>query len=95
MNFEQLQQNKTLSALWQYFDFLVETDDMDIIFASSYIRGFLEVTAVDFGDEQQALSGALFDQVNQQIKDAKTELNDVDHNLVNAFWLSLKPLFIR
>lgn len=90
-----LESVKTIALLYQYFDELVFNDaDADILFASSYIKGFIALEAVDFGDESQALSAALADKVSISLTENKTELTPQDQTIVNNYWLSLQALFV-
>ena len=85
---------KTLTELYQYFDELVFNDaDADVLFASSYLKGFIALEAVHFGDEQQALSSALAEKVEHQISNNKTELTPQDQVIVNNYWISIKTHF--
>ncbi len=91
MKFEQVQ---TLANICEYFDKLIVYDDDDLLFASSYIRGFLVVAAVPFGDEQQRLSQSLYTVVSKELAAAKTELSPQDKAIVDNFWQQIKPAFI-
>ncbi|KGJ96374.1 YfcL family protein [Colwellia psychrerythraea] len=78
----------SVADFYQYLDDLFEKDiDSDTLFASGYLRGFLSLVATEFGDENQAISVALIDGVNQKISQAKTELSPQDHAIVTNFWL--------
>ncbi|QOL25285.1 YfcL family protein [Thalassotalea sp. LPB0316] len=84
----------TLTDLYQHFDELVFNDaDPDTLFASSYIKGFIALEAVNFGDEQQTPSKALAEKVTQALINNKTELTPQDQTIVNNYWLSLQPIF--
>lgn len=88
MNFD------NLTSLYQYFDNLAEQDvDADILFASSYLRGFIALSAADIGDEQQVLTRQLAETVTQQLVDAKAELTPQDQVIVNNYWQNLLPAF--
>lgn len=85
---------KTLTELYQYFDELVFNDaDADVLFASSYLKGFIALEAVHFGGEQQGLSSALAEKVENQISNNKTELTPQDQVIVNNYWISIKTHF--
>jgi len=84
---------KTLTDLYHYFDCLLSQDDADILFASSYIRGFIAVEAVTFGDDGQVLSAELYQQVSDKMNAAKTELTPQDRLIVVDFWQSLRDYF--
>lgn len=86
---------ETLEQLFGYFDGLIELDCDDQLFASSYLRGFLEVAAVEFGTLAQPLSIALYSQVDAQLNAAQSELSEQDKTFVNNFWHTLKPMFIH
>ncbi|WP_371377358.1 YfcL family protein [Thalassotalea aquiviva] len=83
----------TIAQLWAYFDTLVEQDNDDLLFVSSYLRGFIEVAALEFGGEQQRLSADLYHNVSAQLTLSQGELSPSDINLVNDFWGQLKPCF--
>lgn len=83
----------TLQQLCQYFDHVIDLDDDDLLFASSYLRGFIEVAAVNFGNDSQYLSTELANVVAQQLADAEYELSETDSQLVDRFWLSILPRF--
>lgn len=88
MNFD------NLTSLYAYFDNLVEQEvDADILFASSYIRGFVALAAAELGDEQQPLSINLAKKISEQLTSAKSELNPQDQVIVNNYWQSLLPAF--
>lgn len=82
-----------LTVLWQYFDELISLDNDDVLFASSYVRGFLSVAAVEFGDDEQSLCRELYQQVSIELEQAKSELSNLDHEIVNTFWYSLESVF--
>lgn len=85
---------ENLSMLYQYFDNLAEQEaSSDDLFASSYIRGFIGLSASEFGDEQQPLSKVLANQVSQGMEDAKTELTPQDRVIVANYWQTLQPYF--
>ncbi|WP_068545653.1 YfcL family protein [Thalassotalea crassostreae] len=93
LNFSISKDITTLEHLNMFFDSLIELDDDDILFASSYIRGFVEVAAVDFGDEEQVLSQPLYDLVTNQLIIAKGELSKQDAEIVDSFWQKIKVIF--
>jgi len=85
---------KKLIDLYTYFDSLFDEDDnQDLLFASSYVRGFIAVAAVDFGDDEQVLSTALYQQVAEKIQQARTELSPQDRKIVNDFYQQLVVFF--
>ncbi|OUS25423.1 hypothetical protein A9Q98_12650 [Thalassotalea sp. 42_200_T64] len=83
----------SLALLCKYFDSILELDNDDLLFASSYLRGFIEVAAVDFGDDQQLLCQNLAALISQQLVDASAELTVDDKTHVDDFWQSISPLF--
>ena len=89
MNFE------NLTALYQYLDDLVCQDlSADELFASSYLRGFISLSASEFGDDNQTLSTELADIISQKVVAARTELSPTDRVIVNNYWLELKAAFV-
>ena len=83
-----------LSELYEYFDQLAMNDaDADVLFASSYIRGFISLAAANFGDDSQTLSDELAGQISSQIAEAKSELSPQDQAIVNNYWQQLIPFF--
>jgi hypothetical protein len=90
-----LENVKTVGQLNHYFDQLLDFDNDDLLFASSYLRGFINVASVAFGDEHQQLRTDLYEIVSQQVTAASDELNDVDKQIVNDFWLQLQSTFIK
>ena len=89
-----LENVKTVGQLNHYFDQLLDFENDDLLFASSYLRGFINVASVTFGDEHQQLSIDLYKTVSEQVTAASDELNDIDKQFVNDFWLLLQPAFI-
>jgi YfcL protein len=86
--------SKTLTDLYDYFDHLFDQDtSADTLFASSYVRGFIAVAAVDFGDDSQVLSLSLYQMVSDNIQQAKTELSPQDSAIVAKFWQQLFSFF--
>lgn len=83
-----------LAALYDYFDNLVLQDcSNDDLFASSYLRGFITLTAADFGDEQQLLTKALASKVSEKLQAARNELSPGDRALIQNYWLELQQAF--
>ncbi len=81
----------TLSDFYQYLDNLFEQNvDSDILFASGYLRGFISLSAANFGDEQQLLSLPLIEMISEKLTQAKAELSPQDQVIVQNFWLSLQ-----
>ncbi len=87
-------QFENLANLYQYFDDFAEHDaSSEILFASSYIRGFIGLSASKFGDEQQILSKALAEDVSEQLHQARAELTPQDRAIVNQYWQELNAHF--
>lgn len=86
---------ENLTALYQYFDELAEQDsDSDILFATSYIRGFISLAASEYGHEDQPLTKALAKNITAKIYEARTELSPQDKQIVNGYWEWLSALFV-
>ena len=84
----------TLESLFQKLDDLVEKGaSADDLFASSYIRGFIALSAGQFGGEQQSLSIELAQSVEKGLQEAKTELTPQDRVIVTNYWQTLKLNF--
>ena len=87
-------QFETLAKLYQHFDDLADQDaSSDILFASSYIRGFIGLSASEFGDEQQRLSLPLAENVSRKLHEARTELSPQDRIIVKGYWQSILIAF--
>lgn len=87
---------KNLASLYQYLDSLFDKNvDDDTLFASSYIRGFLSLSAADFGDDQQNISAELLDTVSKHISKAKSELSPQDAAIVSNFWLTMQQEVLK
>lgn len=87
-------QFENLTALYQYFDELVENDaDSDVLFASSYIRGFISLAASEFGGEEQALTSVLAESIDEKLHQARTELSPQDKAIVKEFWQQIRAAF--
>lgn len=85
---------ENLTALYHYFDSLAEQDaDSDILFATSYIRGFISLAASEYGSEEQALSLQLANDITEKLHEARTELSPQDKVIVNQYWDELKVSF--
>jgi hypothetical protein len=85
----------TLDDLYQYFDQLLDQENDDLLFASSYLRGFIPVEAVAFGDDQQKLSAALATKISEKLTQARTELSPQDRTLVTNLWIELSSNFVH
>lgn len=85
---------KNLTALYQSFDELAEQDaDSDILFATSYIRGFISLAACEYGNEDQVLTQKLAEDISEKLHAARTELSPQDKVIVNQYWQELKTAF--
>jgi len=81
----------TVGELYQYLDSLFDQKiDSDTLFASGYLRGFISLSATEFGDEQQVISSKLLANISQCLSAAKQELSPQDHTIVQNFWLALQ-----
>ncbi|WP_394175995.1 YfcL family protein [Thalassotalea litorea] len=88
-----LENIKTLEQLCDYFDGLIDQDDADVLFASSYVRGFILIASNRFGDDAQALTPELATQVSADLHQARSELTPQDKVVVENFWQQLQPCF--
>jgi len=87
---------QTLNSLYQYFDDLcLKEDNDDELFASSYIRGFISLSASEFGDETQKLSTGLADSVTEKMTSSRSELNPQDQQIISNYWAELKAYFVH
>ena len=98
-------QFENLASLYQYLDDLIlepserinkssaNISHEDELFASSYIRGFIALAAVQYGDENQELGDALATNVSDQLHAARSELTPQDQQIVKLYWLELKQAF--
>lgn len=85
---------ENLTALYQYFDDLAEQDaDSDTLFATSYIRGFISLAASEYGNEGQALTTKLAEDITNKLHEARTELSPQDKVIVNQYWEELQKSF--
>ncbi len=85
---------ENLTSLYQYFDQLAEQDaDSDTLFASSYLRGFISLSASQFGGEEQQLSEPLAQHITEALYQARTELSPNDRQIVNEYWQALQVNF--
>ena len=81
---------KTIDEIYQAFDQLVESDDADLLFASSYLRGFISLCCAQVDAVTSTLTPALASDIEQQLTAAKNELNPHDQSLVSDFWQQVK-----
>jgi len=85
---------ENLAALYQYFDDLVTQDvDADVLFASSYVRGFVSLAASEYGDESQQLTACLAKNIGEKIESARTELSPQDREVIQLYWADIKGFF--
>ena len=85
-----------LSSFYEYLDNLcLKENNDDELFASSYIRGFIALSASDFGDESQLLSAALAEQVSSQMKASRSELTPQDQQIIANYWQELQVHFTQ
>jgi len=86
---------RSVNELYLYLDSLFEQDvDSDTLFASGYLRGFISLSATDFGDEQQLINTALIKIISEKLSQAKTELSPQDNAIVQNFWLDLQQAMV-
>lgn len=87
-------QFENLTALYHYLDEQVANDiSADELFASSYLRGFISLASSEFGDESQALTKALADNITEKLHAARTELSPQDRQIVQDYWQQLNAAF--
>lgn len=87
-------QFENLTALYHYLDEQVANDiSADELFASSYLRGFISLASSEFGDESQALTKALADNITEKLQAARTELSPQDRQIVQDYWQQLNAAF--
>ena len=85
---------KSLTELYQYFDEIVSHGDCDdVLFASSYLRGFISLAASQYGSETQALTKSLADDISEKLHEARTELTPDDRRIVSEYWAQLQVHF--
>jgi len=84
----------TVAELYQYLDDLFDQDvNSDTLFASGYLRGFISLSATDFGEEQQLISSALINGISEKLAQAKAELSSQDYLIVQNFWFEIQDKF--
>lgn len=94
MNLELNMQFENLTALYHYLDEQVAQDvSADELFAGSYLRGFISLASSEYGDESQAPSQQLADNISEKLQAARTELNPQDRQIVQDYWLHLQQAF--
>lgn len=86
----------TVADVYQHLDSLFDQDiDSDTLFASSYLRGLFSSAVSEFANEQQELSTAIIQSVNDKLASAKTELSPQDNAIVQNFWLALQQTMLN
>jgi len=94
MSIEVKKSFENLAALYLFLDNLFDQEPSDDqLFASSYLRGFISLSASEFGDESQALSPEFAASVDDKLQAARTELTPQDRKIVQDYWLELKQAF--
>jgi hypothetical protein len=81
----------TVSELFNYFDSLVEQDNSDILFASSYVRAFIALAAAEL--DEQKLTLALANKSLALYQQEKAELSSQDQQVVSDFWQTIRGHF--
>ncbi|MBA6250936.1 MAG: hypothetical protein ACI9O3_001427 [Colwellia sp.] len=95
MSIEEKKSFENIAALYLYLDNLFDQDNSDDqLFASSYLRGFISLSVIEFGDESQALSQGLAESIDEKLQAARTELSPQDRKIVQDYWLNLKQSFV-
>jgi hypothetical protein len=95
MPIEEKKSFENIAELYLHLDSLFDQDNSDDqLFASSYLRGFISISVIEFGDESQALSPALATSIDEKLQEARTELSPQDRQIVQDYWLELKKAFI-
>lgn len=85
---------QTLNQLYQHFDELcLKEDNDDELFASSYIRGFIALSASQYGDETQTLTTEFADDISEKLAASRSELTPQDQQIVTNYWAELKTYF--
>ena len=87
-------QFENLTALYDYLDQQVVADvSADELFAGSYLRGFISLAGSEYGDESQALTQILADNISAKLQAARTELTPQDRQIVQDYWQHLQVAF--
>lgn len=85
---------QNLTDLYQHFDDLcLKENNEDELFATSYIRGFIALSAGEYGDETQALSSELANEVSNKLQASRSELTPQDQQIITNYWEALKANF--
>lgn len=86
---------ENLTELYYFLDNLFDQESSDDqLFASSYLRGFISLSASEFGDESQKLSQALAASIDEKLQTARIELSPQDRQIVQDYWSYLKKAFV-
>jgi hypothetical protein len=95
MPIEEKKSFESIAELYLYLDSLFDRDNSDDqLFASSYLRGFISISVIEFGDESQALSPELATSIDAKLQAARTELSPQDRQIVQDYWVGLREVFV-
>ena len=95
MSFEEKKSLENLASLYLFLDNVFDQENSDDqLFASSYLRGFISLSASEFGDESLLLSLAFAASIDEKLKAARTELSPQDRKIVQDYWQELKQKFV-
>ena len=95
MSIEEIKSFENLASLYLFLDSLFDQESSDDqLFASSYLRGFISLSASEFGDESQQLSSEFAASIDEKLQAARTELSPQDRKIVQDYWLDLKQAFV-
>ena len=87
---------ENLTALYQHLDEQVALDvSADELFAGSYLRGFISLAGSEFGDESQALTTTLAENITEKLAEARSELTPQDRQIVQNYWIELRTFFVE
>ncbi|UTM56573.1 YfcL family protein [Photobacterium sp. CCB-ST2H9] len=71
-------------------DQMVETASDDELFAGGYLRGHISLSAAVCERDGMATTEAMNQAVGESLKDAQSELNPADQQLVKSLWQQLQ-----
>jgi hypothetical protein len=95
MPIEEKKSFESIADLYLFLDSIFDQENSDDqLFASSYLRGFISISVIEFGDESQALSPELATSIDAKLQAARTELSPQDRQIVQDYWLDLKEAFV-
>jgi hypothetical protein len=95
MPIEEKKSFENIAELYLFLDSLFDQDNSDDqLFASSYLRGFISISVIEFGDESQALSPEIAASIDEKLQAARTELSPQDRQIVQDYWSELKQAFV-